>query len=331
MKFLDFIGIDISKSKLDVRIHSSQAFEIFDNSKQGFKKMIKWVLKNSSFPVEKILFVMEHTGRYSNNLVLFLSKKNIALKLVPGLEIKRSLGIQRGKNDKVDATKIALYAFRLRDEIVATQIPEKEILELKRLLSLRKRMVRQRAGYKASLKEDKAVYSKRGNSKYFKYQEDIIKALSKQIDQIESEMDRVVKGSEQLLMYFNLITSIKGIGSKTAMYIIVYTEAFIKFKEARKFASYCGIAPFPNQSGSSIRGKTKVSHLANKELKSLLELCARSAIVHNHEMRAYYQRKLSEQKNATSILNAVRNKLLARVFAVVNRGTPYVDIYKFAA
>lgn len=331
MKFKEIIGIDISKSKLDVRIHSTQDFRIFDNSNPGFNELKKWVSKNSSCSLNETLFVMEHTGRYSHNLSLYLAQKTISFKLVAGLEVKRSLGIQRGKDDKIDATKIALYGYRLRDEIEPTLLPGNELLKLKRLLSLRKRMVRYRAGFKASLREDKAFLPKKGNSQFFKYQENMIYSLSREINKIEAEMFSIVDASDKLSIYFELITSIKGIGPLTALYIIVYTDGFIKFNDARKFASYVGIAPFPNKSGSSLSGKTRVSHLANKEIKSLLELYARTAILYNPEMKKYYLRRLEKGKNKTSTLNISRNKLLARVFAVVKRGTPYVDIYKFAA
>ena len=128
-----------------------------------------------------------------------------------------------------------------------------------------------------------------------------------------------------------LIISIKGVGKQTALFMIVYTHGFTKFKNWRKFASYCGIAPFPNLSGTSIRGRTKVSNLANKKIKSLFDLCAKSAIQHNPEMKAYYYGRLDEGKNKMSTINIIRNKLLARIFAVVERQTPYVDTMKYAA
>ena len=115
------------------------------------------------------------------------------------------------------------------------------------------------------------------------------------------------------------------------MYLIAYTNGFTRFKNSRKFASYCGIAPFPYQSGISIRGKTKVNHLANKKLKTLLDLCAKSAIQYNAEMKQYYERRIKEGKAKMSTINIVRNKLLSRIFAVVQRGTPYVNINKYAA
>ena len=159
----------------------------------------------------------------------------------------------------------------------------------------------------------------------------MIDYLSKQIVTIEQEMMEIIKTDERLNEQFRLIISIKGIGKQTALFMIAYTHGFTKFKNWRKFASYCGIAPFPNLSGTSIRGKTKVSNLANKRLKSLLDLCAKSAIQYNSEMKNYYSKRIGEGKNKMSTINIIRNKLLARIFAVVNRNTPYVDIMKYAA
>lgn len=330
-KIQETVGIDLSKSTLDACIHSTQDIAKFKNTIKGFKELLKWRNKHSPYSESETLFAMEHTGRYSHNIASYFSEHEIEFVLVPGLEIKRSLGITRGKDDQTDSVKIALYAYRLRDELKPTKIPDQQLLMLKRLLSLRNRMVRQRAGYKASLKEDKSVFSKAENSRFFKYQEDTIKALSKQISKIEEEMMDIINGATELKKIYKLLCSINGVGPQTALYMIVYTQGFTKFKNARKFASYCGIAPFPNKSGTSIRGRTKVSNLANKKIKSLLQLCAKSAIQYNPEMKAYYERRLEQEKNKMSTLNIIRNKLLARMFAVVKRGTPYVNTMKYVA
>ena len=330
MKILDTIGIDISKLTFDVRIHSSQVYHQFENSIKGFEKLLKWTYKNSSFSKENILFVFEYTGLYSHQLSVFLTQKEIAYSLVPGLEIKRSLGIVRGKDDKVDATKIALYGYRLRDEISTYKLPENQLISLKRLLSLRERLVKQRAGFKSSLKEQKRVLISKENLILLRTQERMIHYLSKQIKNVEKEMKFIIVGDDNLKQQFKLITSITGVGSQTALFIIAYTHGFSRFDNSRKFASYCGIAPFPNSSGTSIRGKTKVSNLANKKIKSLLDLSAKSAIQHNYEMKIYYNKRIEIGKNKMSTINIVRNKLLSRIFAVVKRGTPYVNLMKYA-
>jgi len=331
MKIREIIGIDMSKLDFHACIHTTQVFASFENSTKGFKALLKWVAKNSPHKPSQTLFVLEHTGRYSHNISYHFSANEIEFALVPGLEIKRSLGITRGKDDKIDAAKIALYGYRLRDEIKPTKLPGKQLDKLKRLLTLRDRMVRQRAGYKASLKEDEHVFCEEEAREIIEHQEDIIKALSSKISQIEKQMDDIIKANKKLNKLFKLLTSIKGVGKVTARYTIVYTAAFTKFATWRKFASYCGVAPFPHRSGTSVKGRNKVSNLANKKIKSLLTMCVCSAIQSNSEIKAYYERRLNEGKSTMSTQNNIRNKLLARMFAVVKRGTPYVNTMKYAA
>jgi len=331
MKIKDTIGIDMSKLIFDACIYSNNASKQFDNSKKGYKQLVAWAYKNSDSDKENIIFVFEHTGLYSHGLSVYLTAKNIPFLLVPGLEVKRSLGMVRGKNDKADAKNIARYGYRMRDEITPTNISSEQELSLKRLLSLRERLVKQRAGYKTSLKEQKRVLLQKDNKTLFSTQQKMICYLTKQIEEIEKEMLSLLKNNESMIRNYQLITSIKGIGSQTALFMIAYTANFTKFKNHRKFASYCGIAPFQNQSGTSIRGRTKVSNLANKKIKSLLDMCAKSSIQHNTEMRNYYEKRIELGKNKMSTINIIRNKLVSRMFAVVNRNQPYVDIMKYAA
>ena len=331
MKIKDTIGIDISKLTFDVRIHSNQMFHEFKNTNKGFKKLVEWVNSNNQFSKNEIIYIFEHTGLYSFKLSVFLTELNLPFVLVPGLEIKRSLGISRGKDDKIDAAKIALYGYRLRDELKPTELPSEDILSLKNLLSLRERIVKQRAGYKASLKEQLPILPKKENKVLIDSQKQFIDCTSIIVDNIEKELYSIIKNNAHLTQIYKLLNSIKGVGPQTALFMIAYTNAFTKFDNARKFASYCGIAPFPNSSGTSIRGRTKVSHLANKKIKSLLNLCAINAIQYNLEMKIYYDKRVAEGKNKMSTINIIRNKLLFRVFAVVKRKTPYVDLVKYAA
>jgi transposase len=331
MKTKETIGIDVSKSTVDVCIHSNQLFAEFKNSINGFNEMILWINKNTAVVRNEILYVFENTGMYSHVLSTFLAKKELSFFIASGLDIKRSIGIARGKDDQVDAKRIALYGYRLKDELEPTKLPETDVLRLKNIFSLRTKLNKQRAGFKASLKEQKAIYSTKEFKLQFEVQKQMIEELTIQIDKINSEMKSIIDQNTSLKNTYELITSIKGIGLQTAVIIIAYTDNFNRFKNWRKFASYCGIAPFPYQSGTSIKGKTKVSHLANKKLKSIINMCAISAIQHNPEMKRYYLKRVSQGKNKMSTINIIRNKLIARVFAVIKRQTPYVDTMKFAA
>ena len=166
MKINQTIGIDISKLTFDVRLHSNPMYLLFDNNNSGFDKMLKWVEQNNRFKQSETLYIFEHAGLYSFQLSVFLTDRNIPFTMVSGLSVKRSLGIVRGKVDKIDATKLARYANRLRDEIQTYKLTTKQIQSLIRLLSFGDRLVKQRAGYKASYKELMRVLTKKRQSDF---------------------------------------------------------------------------------------------------------------------------------------------------------------------
>jgi len=331
MKFSETIGIDVSKSWIDAKMHLAKQEKRFDNTKAGYKSLTSWVEKTLSLPKELILFAFEHTGLYSYSLSAFFSSEGYKYILIPSIELRRSMGIVRGKDDRIDAAKIALYAYRRKDEITPYQMPAQIIHQLRHLLALRDRLVVQRGGYQASLKESGCFLKKNLDPDFFKIHDKMIHYLSKQIDNIDQALNGLLQHDEGIYHIFQMITSIKGVGAQTAYYMIVLTHGFLLFGDWRKFASYAGTAPFPYQSGSSIRGRTKVNHMANKKIKSLLHTCAMTAIIYNPEMKAYYDKHIELGKSKMSTLNIIRNKLLARIFAVVSRGTPYVDTHKYAA
>lgn len=325
MDVKEVIGIDVGKLENEARIHTSQKAYTFDNNQSGLKKLEKWMLKNINCPKHQLMIAFEHTGLYSHPLSVFLTEQEYSFIMIPGLELRRSLGISRGKDDKIDAKRIALYAYEKRDKLVPYELPAEEITQIKRLLSTREKLVKHRSGYMGALTEYKQFLKREDNETLFDVHEKMVAQLTKQIERIEKQLNDVIKRDDQLRKMYELITSIKGIGPQTALFIIAFTNGFTQFRSWRKFASYCGIAPFPNRSGISVRGRTKVSNLANKKIKSLLDLCAKSSIQYNMEMKIYYQRRVSEGKGKMSTVNIIRNKLLSRIFAVVKRGTPYVN------
>lgn len=331
MQVKEIVGIDVSKLTLDCHVHSSKVSDVFKNDFEGIASLVSWSLSNSDASSGDILFVFEHTGIYSDQLIAYLSGEGYYYHVAPGLAIKRSLGVIRGKSDRADARRIALYGHRLREELEPTRVSCKTLRSLKRLMSLRGKLVVQRAGHRACMGEQFRLLDKTEEQVLYNSQRTTIESLDRVISDIERELDRLIASDTELQGMYKLITGIKGIGAVTARFLIVYTMGFTKFDTWRKFASYCGIAPFPNQSGTSVKGRARLSNLANKEGKTLLSLCASSAIQYNMEMKQYYERRVSEGKNRMSTLNIIRNKLLARAFAVVNRGTPYVDVMKFAS
>lgn len=327
-KLLETLGVDVSKETLDAYLHIADSHRQFDNNLEGFRAMISWARKTGSVRLSELLICFEHTGIYGMQLAAYLEKRKLFYCMVPALEIKRSLGMVRGKDDKVDARRIAQYAHLRRDTIKQTKLPSLLLQKLKQLLSLRENMVTQRAGYKAKFGELKRVYKKSELKVLLETQENLIRELSRSIDKVEAEIIALINSNPEVKRVYKLITSIKGIGPIVAANLIVVTQCFTTFENSRKLACYCGVAPFEKRSGSSLRSKSRVSHYANKKMKALLNLAASSAIQSNLELKTYYTRRIEKGKSRMSTLNIVRNKLLHRIFAVVKRGTPYVEIYQ---
>jgi transposase len=323
------IGTDVSKLSLDNAIKTAGAYCRVVNTSKGFKQWLTWAL---AFGIkEELHVVMEHTGYYSYQFELFLQAQKIAYTKVNALEIKRSSGLVRGKNDKTDAMMISLYGWLRREELRAEKIPAAVITELKDFISLRDKLVRDRSGYKARVKEQNATRKYAKNHLQNRIQTRKIKELTEDIKQVEKAMKQLIKQHTELQNNYDLLVSIKGIGFVIAAYMLAYTGNFTKFTDSSKFNCYAGLVPFDHTSGTSIRGKSRVSHFANKKAKRLLNLAASVAIQHNQELKQYYQRRVAEGKSKIGTLNIIRKKLVDRMFAIIKRQTPYQENLNIAA
>ena len=323
------VGVDVSKSTLDVCLKPGNTQFRIVNELAGFKKLIQELKRESRLGV-RVLVVMEHTGQYSYRFEKFLQSRTIGYCKIAALQIKRSLGVIRGKNDKIDAERIGEYGWLRREILMADPPLQKQIGELRSLLNLRLKLVRDRSGYISRLKEMIATGTCTVSSYQGKIQQQIIDFHSTKIRQLEIKTKLLINSDASLNRTCELLRSIKGIGWIIATYMIACTENFERFGNARKFNCYAGLAPFKHESGSSIKGRSRVSHLANKEAKALLNLAASCAIRCDQELKHYYQKRVSEGKRKMSCLNIIRSKLVARMFAVVKRQTPYQE-YRIAA
>ena len=244
------------------------------------------------------------------------------------LHLKYSLGLRRGKSDPADAADIARYSFVNRVELKPTSLPSDKILMLKSLLGLRTRLVKSTHGITVAAKElsgfEKAVVS----TDVTKYSKNATVHLVKLKRIVEKRMLEIIQSDKELNRLYDLVTSVKGAGFVTANALLVYTVGFTAFENSRQFAVYTGLAPFGRKSGTSLNVPASVSHLANKRLKGWISNGAMIAQNHDKELAAYYLRRIKEGKNKYAVQNAIRNKFLHRIFAVVKRGTPYVELDK---
>jgi transposase len=323
------IGVDVSRNTLDIYCIEAGRHITITNNTTGFRSFQSFC-HSYAIDVSKAIVVLEYTGGYEYKWLQYCQAKSIAFVRLPGLAIKRSLGITRGKNDKVDAMRIAQYADE-KYKLLSPQKPvNKSILQLKELLCFRKKLVRENAGYKTMIKERKHMYEVNGRDFIIATLTKKQQANEKLIEKTEAMIYKVIEEDASLYSNYLLLKSIKGIGNVNAWMTIAYTENFTSFASARSYAVYVGVIPFDNSSGTSLRGRKKVSQIAHKELKQELNQAAKAAVQWDHELKAYAQRKL-KNKHYAVVLNNVKFKLILRMFAVVKRGENYVDNYTKAA
>jgi len=328
-----FIGIDVSKSTFDAAIIPKGSInnvnhKQFKNQTSGFKQLAKWVKSMySNYEELHWVFCMEQTGVYAYHLCCFFEENGLDYCHESALKISRSLGIiKREKTDKADSKDIARYLYQHREELSFYKLPSKSLQKLKALVSFRKRLIKQKVVLQASSKEI-AAFSDKEASKFIKIESNaLIKSYDRKIKKTEQEIQELMNEDLALCEAYKLTTSVVGIGPIIAAYIIARTNCYSSFSNPRHFASYSGSAPFERSSGTSIKKVIKLNKMADKELKALLTNGAYVAIRYDGQIKHYYQRKLKEGKSEFSVINAIRNKLIHRVFATVNRGTPYVKM-----
>lgn len=331
MDYKHFIGIDVSKKWLDfaVVVEGNVLFHLqVNNSKDGISEFMNQLFKQPNYQANTSLFCMEHTGVYNNHLISFLTKMKTNICIESGRQIKQSQGIQRGKNDKVDAERIALYAYKNRDYIRKWAPKREVVVKLKYLLSLRDRLINASKQLSTPMKEDSGFIDKNLSKRITTLSKRTITSLKKDIADVDEEILQLIQTDVELKRLFTIITSIKGVGAITAAQILITTNEFKDINSPKKFACYCGVAPFEHSSGSSIRGKTRVSQLGNKNVKRLLHMAAMVSVMYNEELKLYYQRKVEAGKNKMLVLNAVRNKLIHRIFSCVKHDRLYENNYQ---
>jgi len=277
--------------------------------------------------VEKSAFLVcaEHTGQYTYPLMCACEEIGVDLWLDNPAQIKQSSGIKRGDNDRLAARNIADYAARFQDKAKLFSLPQKNITSLKQLVSERDLYVADRGKFQGQLTDQKRFMNEDDYARKSKRLKALIEGLDEAISCIEKEIEQLIKSDDTLSNQHDLLCSIDGIGKQTAVKMIVETNAFNDFDNGRKFCCHAGVAPFQYTSGTSKRSRNKVSHRADKSIKTLLHMAALSVATRKKdgELREYYLRKVAEGKNKMSVLNAIRAKLVLRMFAVIKNNKKY--------
>ena len=326
-----FMGIDVSKGKLDITVLRGTditLYEVIENSTKSLESFAKRLQGLEDFSWNTCLVCAEHTGIYNAHLLTVAQKHKWRFCLESAVQIKQSSGLQRGKSDAVDSHRIALYAYKNATLLKLWQPTRKVLMALQKLSALRNRLIDAKNQLKNALREDKTFTDK----SIFKSMEQCTKnalwGIEEDLESVETKIKEIIESDTTLKNLFAIVESVPGVGRVLAVQIVVTSNEFKNIKDPRKYACYSGVAPFEHTSGSSIRGRTRTSKKANQQVKAVLHMCSMVAIQHCPEMKIYFNRKVSEGKNKMSVLNGVKNKIIHRIFACVNRNEPYQKNYQ---
>lgn len=328
-----YVGIDISKEKCNLCYRSGLEIvreEECLNEVKAFKKAFKSALKALGATMDAVLVCAEYTGRYIYPLTVACQELDLFLWLDDPTRIKNSMGLTRGKNDAIDAARIAEYAFRYSDKAVRYAIQDAALVSMKNLLSDREFLLTDKKRYQAQLSDQKRYMApgdfKHKNSRWKK----VIKSIDEQIAAIDAEIEALIAADPVLARQKELLVSIDGVGDRIAINMIAITGGFTRFQNARQFCSFAGLTPYRYDSGTSIRSKAKISKRSNQTMKALLHMSAVNVATRmkSGEYKEYYERKLKEGKHIMCIMNVLRAKLVHRMFSVIRRNEEYTKQYK---
>ena len=314
---MQIYGIDVSNAHLDLYSVDQENGGIFS---KRISNKIKPIMRFLEALGPESVVCAEHTGVYADLLVCLASSCGIKVALIEGYVIHKSFSGEKGKSDRIDAQRIWEYGIRFFDKLRFVTPVHETLHELRELQNLRSQLVKQRKMMKTS---DKGKEKQIMNSlQCHKSQTQVLAVLNTQIKDLEKEMQRVIALNPNFKKNYDLARSVTGIGDVIATELILYTENFTKIVDAKKAASFAGVCPFPNESGS-ISKRPKVPRRSNKRLKSLLFLASLNMSNYNKEFKLYRERKKAEGKHFFLVMNNIANKLLRVVFAVVKSGVPY--------
>jgi transposase len=297
----------------------------------GFRRMIVWakrLIKGTRH--EEVLFCCETTGGYDRALCDYVYAKGLDIWRESALQIKRSMGVRKGKDDKADSLMIAEYAMRHMDKAVFYETPSEAVRELKTLFLYRYKLVQEKTEKTVRMKEMEATAAKSKSMTFIlRDARKSIKAIDKSIKECERQILQIYSDNENLKKNYDHINSVSGIGIVNATAFIAYTNNFANFTTANKIASYWNCASFRERSGTSVDKKAYVKCYSSSLLKAYLTQAAECTVKNHGIYHDYYLRLNAAGKPYGVIINNVRNKLIHMVFSLVNNDMDYEENHEF--
>jgi len=315
------LGIDVAKAKFDVAflLGEGVAHHQFPNNANGFAVLKGWLRKRGATQLHAC---MEATGRYWEALAIYLHEMDITVSVVNPRQVKSfaESELQRQKTDRVDAGVIARFCRAARPKPWTPPPAElRQLQELVRRLHALKRMETQEKNRLSNPGIDPLVEAS---------VKDLLAHLDGQIKEVERAIREHINSHPQLKQQRDLVTSIPGIGETTAALLLGELGEVSNYTSGRQVAAHAGLTPKHFQSGSSIKGKPRLSKIGNVHLRRGLYMCAIVAKHHNPTIKAFCERLLSAGKPTMVVIAAAMRKLLLIAFAVLKSNKPFDPNYQ---
>lgn len=331
-----FIGVDFSKKTFDATMiregeeeNVVLGYSKFDNNEKGYKHFLCWAKKTAhNDALSEWLVCGENTGFYSMGLADWTYEHQMDIWIENAYSIKHSLGLTRGKNDKLDSLRIATFAQEKKLKAHLYKPLQQTLSELKTMIRRRQILDTARKAILNGVKEFEEMFAPTGEIEKL---DNKLKEVAKSIKDLENDIERLMaklcQEDPEIWMNYCIVHSVKGIGTINTVAMLVYTANFTKYATANKMATAWGVAPFKDDSGTSLHAPARVSSFCNHWLKGLLTCSAVIAVQTDSKMSAYYHKLIERGKQRGVALNNVKSKLIHIVFAMVKNQTMYDPDY----
>lgn len=326
------VGVDISMNTFNARFGTTDhqqritlsPDQAFTNALSGFKQLLKWAKKSIVSDDIPLVFIMEATGVYYQQLAYFLVENNCSVAVVLPNKIKnycKSLS-SKSKTDPLDAAAITRFGLERQ---LSLWTPPTETLKALHTLT------REYHALKSTITEIKnqnhaLLSSFQPLASTLKRKKQLLVMLEKQARQIVLELHDLVESDVSFSERIDNICTVKGVGFMTVVSVLAETQCFKLVTKQKQLASYAGYDVVFNDSGMK-KGKTSISKKGNKFLRNAVFMPALSAIRHNPQMKIFYQRLVAKGKNKKLALIAVARKLLLLIYALWKNNSVYDPNY----
>lgn len=326
-----YLGMDVAKTKLDCCLlldeaHVKRKAKVINNSKSGIADLLAWIAKQNISPAQ-LHVVMEGTGVYHEQAALALADAGVTVSIVNPAQVKdfgRGLAV-RTKTDGMDSFVLARYGALLQPAAWTPPTPEARMLQalLSRRDAIAQDLQRERNRQEKACATDTPDRIQKSIA-------DSIGFLSKQLAELQLDIDNHIKGHPRLKDDLALLQSIPAVGPQVSGNLLSVMHNH-SFDSAEQLAAYLGLVPIERQSGSSLMGRAKLSKAGPARIRAVLYMASIVATNWNPHVKALYERLLARGKTKKSALGAAMRKLVHLCFGVLKTRKPYQPDYaKFA-